>query len=68
MRLSLKLLAITAVLSCAVWPGTRPIVAQGQPTVSELFQELQSSQTTDWAPEQLLKLGKSDAAAKQFLK
>jgi hypothetical protein len=67
MRLSLKLLAMASILSWAIWPGARPIVVQGQPTVSELFQKLQSSQTTDQAAEQLLKLGKSDAAAKQYL-
>jgi len=67
MRLSLTLLAIAAALSCAVWPDALPVLAQEQATVSKLFQRLQSSETDDQAAVQLLKLGKSDAAARRYL-
>lgn len=67
MRKYLKLLAVTAVLGCSVGLGIRSISAQGHQSVSDLFRELQSSQTTDQAAKQLRELGKSDTVTRQYL-
>lgn len=41
--------------------------AQTRPTTSALFRKLESAQTTDQAAQQLLKLGKTSAMARQYL-
>ncbi len=66
-RVSLRLVAVIAVVSCSVWPGVHYVVAQERRTVSELFQELQSRQTSGQAAAQLLELGNTDARARQYL-
>jgi len=67
MRFFPKLLALTAVLSYSLGSGIHPLAAQAQPTVSALFQQLQSNQTSSQAEAQLLQLGNSDVGAKRYL-
>jgi len=44
------------------------MLAQSHPSPSELVQQLQSKKTTNNARDELLKLGKSDPEARQYLR
>lgn len=67
MRTSCK--CITALVLFVWWlgPGVQCVVAQSHPTATELVQNLQSEQTTDNAKKELVRLGKSDPAIRQYL-
>lgn len=61
--------SITALLILGCWGGlaAHSSQAQGHQSPSELFEKLQSEQTTDQARNELEKLGRSDPGVRQFL-
>jgi hypothetical protein len=62
-----RLIVTVVALGYLSGPGVRCIVAQSHPSPSELFQKLQSDQTTDSARDELLRLGKLDPEVREYL-
>lgn len=61
------LLVIAVLLSVRLGPAIRCVSAQAPATVRQLFQQLQSKQTSDHAYFQLVELASIDAGARHFL-
>lgn len=58
---------VLVVLACSASSVARCTSAQSNPRLTELTQRLESEQTTDAARDELLKQGKSDPEARQYL-
>ena len=67
MRISSKMVAAMAILGCWSCLVVHRIMAQSQPTTSELVQKLHSDKTTDDARKQLLQHGKSNPDVRHYL-
>ncbi len=67
MRTLLKVSSIIIALCCGVGPRTLYISAQTHQPVADLFQELQSTRTTNGAADQLMRVGKLDGTTRHYL-
>jgi hypothetical protein len=67
MHLTRQLIVLAALLTAGLGPSTPGAAAPGEPTVQQLFSQLQSRRTSDQATTELLKLGNTSASARRFL-
>ncbi len=67
MRMASRNVVLIGTVVLLILSGSSFALAQGTESLSELFQQLKSPQTTDQAAQQLLKLGKANTGTRGYL-